>query len=578
MARKRLLGLAALAIGFVVAPLVLPVTNATELLVFGLVAVAANLLIGVAGLFSFGQAALFGVGGYVGGWLLANTELPMALPLLAGAAAGAVLGAIMGALCVRRAGMYFIMLTFAFNQMIYYGAYTWREVTGGEDGLNGITRPAQLFPGAPAVDFGKGLNFYILVAVLVFVCFVLLLRVVDSPLGRILQAARESPRRAASIGYDIHRAQTLAFAISGFFTGLAGVLYGMTYWIMPIELGALAQFRLHRLYGADRRDQLDVRADDRRHDLHPAPGHSVNALGALAAPVWPRGYCGRDVPARRGHRAVRAKPHAVAADGAAPGGRVAASHRGAAMTEPLLRVEGLTKVFGAHKAVSGISLEVAAGELLCIIGPNGAGKTTLFNLLTKDLSPTAGRIWLSGDDVTGARPHQISRRGVGRSYQITSVFQSMTVFDNVWTAAYRHDEGGRLVFWRRSDAYEAVSPRVDEVLAAVGLAHYRDALAAELSYGDQRLLEIAVTLATAPRLLLLDEPTSGLSQEETRKVSSLIRELSARATVVMIEHKMDVVMQISDRLAVMNFGRVIAEGRPEDVARDPEVRRAYLGT
>jgi branched-chain amino acid transport system permease protein len=235
MARKRFLGLAALAIGFAVAPLVLPVANATELLVFGLVAVAANLLIGVAGLFSFGQAALFGVGGYVGGWLLANTELPMALPLLAGAAAGAVLGAIMGALCVRRAGMYFIMLTFAFNQMIYYGAYTWREVTGGEDGLNGITRPAQLFPGAPAVDFGKGLNFYILVAVLVFVCFVLLLRVVDSPLGRILQAARESPRRAASIGYDIHRAQTLAFAISGFFTGLAGVLYGMTYWIMPID-------------------------------------------------------------------------------------------------------------------------------------------------------------------------------------------------------------------------------------------------------------------------------------------------------------------------------------------------------
>lgn len=234
MRRDRLLGLLALLAGMLAAPFLVSVNTATELLIFGLAAAASYLVIGVGGLFSFGQAALFGIGGYVGGWLMANTTLPLVVPLLAGMAGAGAFAAVMGALCVRRGSIYFIMLTFAFNQLVYYAIYSWRSVTGGQDGLGGINRPAQLLPGV-GLDLDRPGTFYAVVAVIVFVSVLALLRVVDSPLGQVLGAARQNPRRAASLGYDVHLAQTLAFALSGAFAGLAGVLYSMLYWIMPID-------------------------------------------------------------------------------------------------------------------------------------------------------------------------------------------------------------------------------------------------------------------------------------------------------------------------------------------------------
>lgn len=225
---------AALIGAMIVLPIVLPATVATEIVIFAAVAVAANLLIGYAGLFSFGQAAFFGVGGYVGGWLLANLELPIIVPLAAGAISGGVAAAIIGAICIRRAGMYFIMLTFAFNQMVYYIAYSWRDVTGGEDGLAGIARPPIGLPGFE-IDLNKPLAFYIFVAAIFLVCFALMLRIVRSPFGKIIVATRDNGRRAASVGYNVRRAQTLMFVISGIFTGIAGTLYSMLYWIMPID-------------------------------------------------------------------------------------------------------------------------------------------------------------------------------------------------------------------------------------------------------------------------------------------------------------------------------------------------------
>lgn len=225
---------AALLGAMVVLPIALPPTIATEIVIFAAVAVAANLLIGYAGLFSFGQAAFFGIGGYVGGWLLANLELPIVVPLLAGAVSGGLAAAIIGNICIRRAGIYFIMLTFAFNQMVYYIAYSWRDVTGGEDGLAGIVRPPIGVPGL-VVDLNQPLAFYIFVAAIFLVCFALMLRIVHSPFGKIIVATRDNGRRAASVGYNVQRAQTLMFVISGTFTGIAGTLYSMLYWIMPIN-------------------------------------------------------------------------------------------------------------------------------------------------------------------------------------------------------------------------------------------------------------------------------------------------------------------------------------------------------
>ncbi len=234
MRADRLAGLLCLVVAMVGAPLLLSLSTATELMIFALAATAAYLVIGVGGLFSFGQAAMFGIGGYVGGWLMAHTALPLIVPLAAGAAAAGLFAAAMGAMCVRRSSIYFIMLTFAFNQLVYYAIYSWRSVTGGQDGLGDIARPATLLPGI-ALDLDRPLNFYVVVAVLTFAGVLALLRIIDSPLGRVLSAAHQNPRRTFSVGYDVHQAQTLAFALSGMLTGLAGVLYGMLYWIMPID-------------------------------------------------------------------------------------------------------------------------------------------------------------------------------------------------------------------------------------------------------------------------------------------------------------------------------------------------------
>ncbi len=221
--------------GIVLAPAVLPAAMATEIVIYAIVAVAANLLIGYAGLFTFGQAAFFAMGGYGAGYLLANHQVSLLTALLIGSVAGGVSAAIIGAICIRRVGIYFIMLTFAFNQMIYYIAYSWHSVTGGEDGMTGIVRPAVELGGLARISLDRPLAFYTLVAVVFLVCFAAMRRVVDSPLGKIVLAARENSRRVASIGYNVQRAQVLMFVIAGVFTGLAGALYGMLYWIMPID-------------------------------------------------------------------------------------------------------------------------------------------------------------------------------------------------------------------------------------------------------------------------------------------------------------------------------------------------------
>ena len=243
----------------------------------------------------------------------------------------------------------------------------------------------------------------------------------------------------------------------------------------------------------------------------------------------------------------------------------------------LLRIDGLTKDFGALRAVNDMVLAVEAGSLHSVIGPNGAGKTTLFNLITGEIEPTTGRITLDGRDITGRPPHEMPRLGIARSFQRNNLFPNLTVAQNVWTAAFaRHVP--RLHLWRPVAAFDAVEVAVAAALGEVGLAAHAGKRARHLSHGDQRLLEVAIAMATGPKLLLMDEPTSGLSPEETRRMMAFIRSLRARYTILLIEHKMDLVMSVSDRITVMHFGSVLAEGAPAEIQGNPEVRRAYLGT
>jgi branched-chain amino acid transport system ATP-binding protein len=243
----------------------------------------------------------------------------------------------------------------------------------------------------------------------------------------------------------------------------------------------------------------------------------------------------------------------------------------------LVRTERLTKAFGALTAVDGVSIEVQEGSLHSVIGPNGAGKTTFFNLLTGQLAPTSGRIVFDGRDIAGTPPHHIARLGIARSFQRTSIFPALTIADNVWLAAFARQESWRGLAWRRADGYPALADRARAVLAEVGLAGKADHPARAISHGEQRQLELAIALAATPRLLLLDEPAAGLSPDETQKMVALVRALKGRYTIVLIEHKIDVVMTMSDRISVMHFGSVIAEGTPTEIQRNAEVRRAYLG-
>jgi branched-chain amino acid transport system ATP-binding protein len=244
---------------------------------------------------------------------------------------------------------------------------------------------------------------------------------------------------------------------------------------------------------------------------------------------------------------------------------------------PLVRTEKLTKAFGALTAVDAVTLAVEEGSLHSVIGPNGAGKTTFFNLLTGQLAPTSGRIIFDGRDIAGTPPHRIAHLGIARSFQRTSIFPTLSILDNVWLAAFARQASWRGLAWRRADRYPALTARAEAVLADVGLGAQASRPAREISHGEQRQLELAIALAASPRLLLLDEPAAGLSPDETQKMVALVRGLKGRYTIVLIEHKIDVVMTMSDRISVMHFGSVIAEGTPAEIQRNAEVRRAYLG-
>ncbi len=243
----------------------------------------------------------------------------------------------------------------------------------------------------------------------------------------------------------------------------------------------------------------------------------------------------------------------------------------------ILETKTLSKAFGALTAVDEVSLGIEAGTLHSIIGPNGAGKTTLFNLLTGTYPPSSGRILFDGRDITGTPAHRVAHLGLARSFQRTNVFPAFSLLDNVWVAAFACGASWKGLAWRRTDRYPEVRARALAALADVGLAEKAEQPVREISHGEQRQLELAIALAAAPRVLLLDEPAAGLSPEETKKLVALVRALKGRYTIVLIEHKMDIIMSVSDRISVMHFGSVIAEGTPGEIQRNPKVRRAYLG-
>jgi branched-chain amino acid transport system ATP-binding protein len=246
------------------------------------------------------------------------------------------------------------------------------------------------------------------------------------------------------------------------------------------------------------------------------------------------------------------------------------------MSDPVLTTDGVSKSFGGLQAVSDVTLDFFTGQVDVVIGPNGAGKTTLINLLSGDLPPTRGRIAYRGREITRMPPHRISQLGIGRSYQRTNIFPEFTCYRNVWLAAQSRMRSS-MRFFRPASSRKDVAARADRAIELAGLTRRADVVAANVSHGEQRQLEVAMLLATEPEVLLLDEPLAGMGAEETENIVALIRRLKATHCVVLIEHDMDAVFAVADRLTVMVNGTVLATGTPEEIRNSETVREAYLG-
>ena len=552
----------------------------TEVLVFGLFALAYDVLLGNTGVLSLGHSAFLGVAAYTTGIMLGRLRLPLELSVLAGALGGLLTALIVGTLVLRKRGVYLAMLTLALSQIFYYVVLMWTPVTGGTDGLGNLPILHLSEPLGLRLSKRPITRYYVVVTV-IFASVLVIRHILRSPLGRAMRAVKANERRAEACGYNTRRVKLAAFLISGFFSGLAGALLTVVLEFVPIEnihwpvSGTVLIMALFggtgTLLGPFVGAGVFVWMRDFLSKYLEYWEVFVGGAFVLIVLFFPEGIVGT---ALRLLQQRRGAPEA-AADTAPPAGEPVAPPRATpADGATLLQTIGLTKVFGGLTAVNRVDFIVRRGELRAVIGPNGAGKTTFFNVLTGVLPASQGRILLNGRDVTRLPAHEVSRLGVARSYQVTNIFSDLSVFENIRIAAQSRVTQYRC--WGNADRLASVNTQTEEMLRLLGLGAKRHARAAELSHGEQRYLEIGIALATDPEFLLLDEPTAGMSPEETRRTAEFVRKLAGRVTIVLVEHDMEVVMGISDRITVLNYGEILAEGTPAEIRENADVRRVYL--
>jgi ABC-type branched-subunit amino acid transport system ATPase component/ABC-type branched-subunit amino acid transport system permease subunit len=559
----------------------------TSALVLALWSVSYNLMLGYTGMVSFAHAAYYGVGAYTVALLYQDLHWSVLLGLALAPVVTGLVGLVTGLISLRAVRLYFALLTLAISQVGFVIAFEWYSFTGGDNGVHGILPPD--FLSDPTVQ-------YYFVAAVVGVCLLAMFVLVRSPFGAALLAIRENRLRAAAVGLNVKRYELAVFTISAAFAGVAGALFSiydlqaypqMMYWTESAQpvvvtllggmgsflgpaLGAAVYTWLANSVGQSFPAQFDiVLGAIVLGVVLVAPGGLGSALDGLR----------RLAALRRGEReAEESEGKALDHIDVSLALRVlpasARSHRARGGT--LLRVAGLSKRFGGLQAVDGVSFEVREGERHAVIGPNGAGKSTLFNLLTGQTRPDAGQVVFDGVEITGRRPYQLSRFGIGRAFQITNIFPKLTVLQNLQYALLAHRGDTRRPFGLGDRMYRSEAV---QLLEAVGLGRSSTLLAGLLSHGDQRALELAISLALGTRLLLLDEPTAGMSPYETRRAMELVNGVVAQEglTLLFCEHDMDIVFGMADTVTVMHQGRVLAEGSPETIRANPEVRRVYLG-
>ena len=558
----------------------LTMITATDVVIFALAVLGLNILVGWAGLVSFGHGAWFGIGAYAVA-ILQTRLMPgdMALPLLGALVLTALAALVAGSLILRRRGVYFSLLTLAFTAMLYAIAFRWTDLTGGENGIGGLRRWAVLDD--PVVLYA------VVSAIAVLVLFALW-RFRHSPMGTVLVAIRENEQRAGFLGYATNRYKLAAFVLSATITGLAGALAAFNHRFAsadPISIAFSGELLAMTVIGG------------MRSFLGPAIGALFYILFREFLSIYtgdwllwfgllfvgfivfsPDGLVGIGARLMRPFRRVPTEASAMAARRVGASGRVPARFIAEARREgPVLVARDLRKAFGAVAAVRSVSFAVTDRTLHALIGPNGAGKTTAFNLLSGLFRPDSGQVLLDGRAIGGLEPHAITRAGLGRSFQITNLFPGLSVAENVRLAVQaRHPS--HFSPWRNALAIREIADDTAELLRWTGLAGIERAEAGSLSYGGQRLLDMGLALATRPRVLLLDEPLAGLAAAERERVGDLIKALSADIPVLLVEHDIDRVFRLADRVTVMADGAVLVDGSVADARDDAKVQAVYLGS
>jgi branched-chain amino acid transport system permease protein len=556
---------------------------ATRLVILAAFVLSLDLLIGVTGLVSFGHAAFFGVGAYAVYFVSPEAEPANALvALLAGAALAGFAALVVGAFAMLTRGFYFIMVTLAAGQMMF-SLFHDTDIAKGSDGAYVNVKPDFVIGGASLIDFSNRTQFYYVCLASLILLYFKLSWLVRSPFGRALQGIRINEARMAAMGFDSYRFKLAAFVISGAVAGYAGALFACIDGFVTPELMSWHQSGLAimmvvlggggTLYGPI----LGALAYASLEEIL----KTASLVGPLVAAHWRLGTGATlilavllmpDGLAGFLRRAVRKREAGASALVEFEAPEKAARPPRRAKT---LSTEALTRLFGGLVAVDGVTLRFEPNRVHAIIGPNGAGKTTFTNLLSGAIRPSAGRVKIDDLDVTGWPAHRIARRGLGRSFQRTTIFGAFTVAENCALAAQaRAPSPLRLIDTRYRYGDEAA---IAHALAVTGLADRAGAVASRLSNGEQRQLEIAMLLASGADLLILDEPLAGMGPEETQRVVALLRDLAIDHTIILIEHDMDAVFAAADTLTVLVQGRLLAHGTPDDIRSNEAVLEAYLG-
>ena len=577
---------------------------ATSAVILALWAASYNLMLGYAGMVSFAHAAYYGIGAYTVGYLYSRFNLTAPLGLIAVPLVGGVFGFVTGLIALRAVRLYFSLLTLAISQVLFAIAFSWQPL-GGDNGIHAITIPDPLT---------NRTNMYYFVLAITIVCLLVMWSITRAPFGAAMLAIRENRERARSVGINVKAYELAIYTIGAIFGAMAGGLFAvfqqeaypeMLYWTANAQpvvvslLGGTGSF-LGPALGAFVYTLLDNWITSQLPNLAASFGgpdikNQVAQLfdlilglivltivlvtpGGLAS--LPNLFLRLRSRYRREELSTEVESTGEAIDNVEISSiakvEAVQGDLSVGLGQPLLTIEGLGKSFGGLRAVHGVDLTVHAGDRHAIIGPNGAGKSTLFNLITGRLKPDSGTITFGDRDITGKPVHAIAKAGIGRAFQITTIFPKLSVLQNLQYAMLAH-RGLTVRPWGIADRMfrdEAMT-----LLEAVGLGGYPDLPAGQLSHGDQRAIEIAISLALGSRLVLLDEPTAGMSPYETQKAMELVRRIATekKLTLLFCEHDMSVVFGNARTVTVMHLGEVLTQGTPEEVRADPQVQLVYLG-